>query len=120
MRVGAEEGVPLAGTLARTRAQLKSKLSPRARGVLCRLVSEYYSAKFHHPNLDLSKLSEVELLRRASKVEPPITHESLLRRTRGCGKVVARQVCEALGLPVGNPNGAAQCPRCGHVFGGGK
>jgi hypothetical protein len=122
-----EGGIPLVGPLARSREQLKTKLSTRARSVLRRLVNANHlrirgDRREGADDLDFTGLSDVELLRRASKVEPPISYESLVKRTQGCGRVTAREACAAMGLPV-QPEKLthkAQCPRCGHVFGGGK
>jgi hypothetical protein len=96
-------------------------LSGRARTILQHIVSVDHERIRGNPILAIS-LTDVELLRRAAKVEPPLSFHVLRTRYRGCGAVTAREICEAMGLPVhpGKLTGNAQCPRCGHVFGGGK
>lgn len=118
-----QEGAPLIGALVRTSAQLKGKLSTRARNVLEGVVEgvvEGDHVKRRGKTILAAALTEVELLRRAAKVEPPLSYDRLRTRFARCGAVTAREVCVALGLPVQPPKLTykVQCPRCGHVFGG--
>lgn len=114
-----QEGALLIGALVRTSAQLKGKLSTRARNVL-EWVVEGDHVKRRGKAILAAALTEVELLRRAAKVEPPLSYDRLRTRFARCGAVTAREVCVALGLPVQPPKLTykVQCPRCGHVFGG--
>jgi hypothetical protein len=66
-------------------------------------------------------LTDAELIRRASKIVPPLSYDALKRRVRNCGTKTATELSKALGLPH-PPYGKRmqQCPRCGHVFGGSK
>ena len=116
-----QEGAPLIGALVRTSAQLKGKLSTRARNVL-EWVVEGDHVKRRGKAILAAALTEVELLRRAAKVQPPLSFHTLRTRYRNCGAVTAREICEAMGLPVqpASLTHRVQCPRCGHVFGGGK
>ena len=95
-----------------------SKLTSRARNVLVKLVEAEHMRR-RKREADLSDLSEVELLRRASNVEPPITYDLLFKRTLHCGRLTSMEICVAMGLPTAMGH-RAQCPRCGHVFGGGE
>ena len=101
------------------RSLRKDRLSSRARGVLQYIVSAEHERMRKHPILAIS-LTDTELLRRAAKVEPPLSYDRLRTRFARCGAVTAREVCVALGLPVQPPKLTykVQCPRCGHVFGG--
>lgn len=98
------------------RSLRKDRLSSRARGVLQYIVSAEHERIRKHPILAIS-LTDTELLRRAAKVEPPLSFHTLRTRYRNCGAVTAREICAAMGLPVVAEH-KVQCPRCGHVFGG--
>jgi len=104
------------------KAQGKSELSARALGVLHSAVRADHDRCHgldHGGLFDPRTLSLSELLRRAAKIEPPLSYDSLWRRHKRCGKRTAAEVCKSLGLPVPQPDQKkAQCPRCGHVFGG--
>lgn len=119
MKADVEEGIPLVGALSRTQAAMKGKLSTRARAILGYIVEADHLRR-RHVHILGAGLTEVELLRRAAKVEPPLSFEALRTRYRNCGRVTATEICEALGLPTQKFSGRAQCPRCGHIFGGGK
>jgi hypothetical protein len=91
-------------------------LSTRAMGVLEEIVCADHLASTGKA-LEVGALTTTELLRRATRIDPPLTYYTLQRRFRGCGKKTAVEVAQALGLPLPPPH-PAQCPRCGHVFGG--
>lgn len=95
-----------------------TKLSARARNVLIKLVEAEHLRR-RKREADLSCLSEVELLRRAANIDPPLSYDMLTKRAARCGRVTAAQICVAMGLPTTTSH-MAQCPRCGHVFGGVK
>jgi len=102
-------------------------LSRRARGVLRAIAALGHIGKLSDDPFvvderlaRLAKLSDVELLRRARKASPPVTHDALVKRARGCGTVTAMEISRALGLPTAPAKGRVQCPQCGHVFGGAK
>lgn len=101
------------------RSLRKNRLSSRARGVLQYIVSAEHERMRKHPILAIS-LTDTELLRRAAKVEPPLSFHVLRTRYRNCGVVTAREICVAMGLPSELQKVAqrVQCPRCGHAFGG--
>jgi hypothetical protein len=93
-------------------------LSTRAYNVLDRIVNADHAQK-SGKTLELGSLSVKEVLRRAARIDsPPLTYHALLARFHHCGKKTAREIALALGLPL-PPRDLAQCPRCGHVFGGG-
>jgi hypothetical protein len=98
----------------------KLDLSTRARRVLFDVVSADH-ARRRGKTLHI-RPNDVELLRRAARVEPPLSYDRLRTRFARCGAVTAREVCVALGLPAQTPKlkSVVQCPRCGHCFGGGK
>ena len=113
-----DEGESLLGALQQ--ALKKFDLSARARRVLFDVVSADH-ARRRGKTLHVCP-NDVELLRRAARVEPPLSFHVLRTRYRNCGVVTAREICLAMGLPV-QPEKLthkAQCPRCGHVFGGSK
>jgi hypothetical protein len=117
--VNGEEGDEnLAGALRRTMQPFD--LSARARKVLFDIVNADH-ARRRGRTLHVC-LNDVELLRRAAKVEPPLSYERLRTRFARCGAVTAREICVALNLPVqpARLTHRVQCPRCGHCFGGGK
>jgi hypothetical protein len=92
-------------------------LSTRARNVLQHLLSPRTEWSPSDPFVATS-LTDAELLRRVSKLRPPVTYVRLLLEP-WCGLKTSKELCLALGLPM-LPKGKAQCPQCGHVFGGGK
>jgi hypothetical protein len=100
------------------RSLRKGRLSTRARSVLLDVVeAAHFQARGREVNL--ADLTDVELLRRAAKVEPPLSFHAL-RMKRNCGPVTAAEICAALGLPSETARGRVQCPRCGHTFGGAR
>ena len=103
------------------RSVRKGRLSTRARNVLLDVVeAAHFQARGREVNL--ADLTVVELLRRAAKVEPPLSFHTLAARYRNCGAVTAKEICDAMGLPA-QPDRLThrvQCPRCGHAFGGAK
>lgn len=117
--VNGEDGdEDLADALRRTMQPFD--LSARARRVLFDVVSADH-ARRRGKTLSVAP-NDVELLRRASKVEPPLSYDRLRTRFSRCGAVTAREICVALGLPTQAPklSKVVQCPRCGHCFGGSK
>jgi hypothetical protein len=117
--VNGEEGdEDLVGVLRRTMQPFD--LSARARKVLFDVVSADH-ARRRGKTLHV-RPNDVELLRRAARVEPPLSYDRLRTRFARCGAVTAREICVALNLPVqpAKPAHRVQCPRCGHCFGGSK
>lgn len=115
--VNGEEGdEDLADALRRTMQPFD--LSARARKVLFDVVNADHARRRGKALYVVP--GDVELLRRAAKVDPPFSYDRLRTRYARCGAVTAREICVALGLPVhgGVPRTRVQCPRCGHCFGG--
>jgi len=97
-----------------------TKLATRARSALDFVVAHGGVRDSGLPLFAQSKWTDAELVRRAAKVMPPLSFSSLKGYVPNCGADTAREVCKALGLPSELPTERAQCPQCGHVFGGEK
>ena len=90
-------------------------LSTRARNVLQHLLSPRTEWDPGNPFVATS-LTDAELLRRVAKLRPPVSYRKIMLEPH-CGPKTTEDLCKALGLPL-LPKGKAQCPQCGHVFGG--
>jgi hypothetical protein len=112
-----DDGEALLGTLRQSLKNLD--LSLRAKRVLVGVVEQDHVQR-RGKSVSLHTMSIVELLRRAAKVDPPLSYDRLRTRVGGCGPTTAKEICVAMGLPS-EPQRikkCVQCPRCGHCFGG--